>query len=170
MPRLIHFSSHSLPGHRPRSTRPSGSTALWWSGGHHLAIDRRDGRFAIGTEADNPAVVVNLLMVLLADGQQIREISTAVVSPPDHVMQLGTGVAHAAARDRTGRVQSAQRTPLIAVRQACGATQIHDARGFDHEAVSDFDRVHAGDRSQRFQELVREVDVDSPVEARPAVG
>jgi hypothetical protein len=60
-----------------------------WSGGHDLSVRELDGQHPIGGEGEGPAVVVDVVMVPFAQGQQIVEVGESVVAPPDDVMQLG---------------------------------------------------------------------------------
>ena len=72
------------------------------------AVGECDRQFAVGAERNEPAVVVDLLMMDLTDRQEVVRCLSATVSPPDDVVQFRPAVAHPASGDRTRRVQPAQ--------------------------------------------------------------
>ena len=81
--------------------------SVGWSGVVDGAVGESQGEFAVGSEFDGPAVVVDLGVVSGADGDQIVEIGAAAVSPPDDVMQFAVVVADGAAGDRAATVETA---------------------------------------------------------------
>jgi hypothetical protein len=101
-----------------------------------------DGESAVGCEGEQPAVVVDVLMVLLAYGEQVVEVGATVVPPPDDVVQSGAAVAHVAAGDRTGRVDGAERSALSPVRQAGRASEVEFAGSVDDHRVAHGHGVH----------------------------
>src|SRR3954452_6856872 len=113
-------------GERPWNRHPKACASWYWSplqlrsanpvrsrrlpfgrpGGHDLSVGQGDGQCAIRCECEEPAVVVDGLVVQLAQRQQVVEVCQPAVSPPDDVMELGLGEADTTPRDRTRRVQA----------------------------------------------------------------
>ncbi len=97
-------SSARVPLSGPGDLRRLG----WWVvGALHGAVGESDGEFPVEAEFDDPALVMNLVVVSNAHGQEVVEVGSAPVTPPDDVMQLAPVVVDAAAGDRTRRVPAA---------------------------------------------------------------
>ena len=75
------------------------SGAPGWSGGMDRAVGQTQSELSSWSEFDDPAVVVDLVVVPAAHGQQIVEVGSPAVAPPHDVMQLASVVVHVAARD-----------------------------------------------------------------------
>ena len=71
------------------------------------SVGESQGEFSVGSEFDDPAVVVDLGVMPGADRYQVGHIGAAPETPPDDVVQLAAVVADTATRDRTAAIQPA---------------------------------------------------------------
>ena len=60
-----------------------------------------------GSEFDDPAVVVDVGVMVAADGDEVVEVGVSAVAPPDGVVEFAAVVADGAARDRAAPVERA---------------------------------------------------------------
>ncbi len=109
-----------------------------------VAVGEVQGEFAVGSEFDGPAVVVDLGVVDAADGQQVVEVGAALVAPPDDVVQFAAVVGDGAAGDGAAAVEAAKCASLGSVGESCGAAQVQLAGGVQDDAVADHDGVDVG--------------------------
>ena len=56
------------------------------------AVGEGEGELSVGSEFDDPAVVVDLGVMHRAHRQEIVEIGAALVAPPDDVVEFATVV------------------------------------------------------------------------------
>ena len=71
------------------------------------SVGESEGEFAVGSECDGPAVVVDPAVMCAAQRQQIVELGCPALTPPDDVVKVAAVVGDAAAGDRTATVQAA---------------------------------------------------------------
>ena len=70
------------------------------------SVGQPQGEFSVGSEFDDPVVVVDLGVMEAADGQKIVEIGGAAVAPPDDVVEFAAVVGDGAARDTAALVEA----------------------------------------------------------------
>ena len=88
-PRSFATASSNLCTDPSVFTRPwSGGADGGWSGGHDLSVGQGEGEFTVGSEADGPAVVVHVGVMLRAQRDQVDQIGSAAVAPPDDVVDV----------------------------------------------------------------------------------
>ncbi len=75
-----------------------------------------------------------------AERQQVVEVGTAAVAPPDDVVEFAAVVVHRAAGDRAARVEPAKGPALGTLARRSRAAEIERARGVDHDPVAYDDR------------------------------
>ena len=101
-------ASHDRRAHPPLASRPAARRA----GCHGLAVGKGDLERAVGQELELPAVVVHEVLVMaVADRQQVVEVGGAAVLPPPDVMHLAAsrtarsqpGIAHVGYSARSTR-------------------------------------------------------------------
>ena len=70
-------------------------------------VGESQGEFSVGSEFDDPAVVVDSGVMVAADGDEVVEVVVSAVVPPDDVVECAAVVADGAARDRAAPVERA---------------------------------------------------------------
>ena len=70
-------------------------------------VGESQGEFSVGSELDDPAVVVDSGVMQAADGDEVVEVGVSAVVPPDDVVEFAAVVADDAARDRAAPIQRA---------------------------------------------------------------
>jgi hypothetical protein len=83
------------------------SGARWWSGGHDLAVRGLDAELPVRAEREDPALVMDAVVMPFAGGEEILEVGGAAALPRLDVMQPAVVVLHGAARDGAGGVERA---------------------------------------------------------------
>ncbi|TPW07529.1 MAG: hypothetical protein FD127_4473, partial [Acidimicrobiaceae bacterium] len=113
----------------------------WWSGGHGGVVGVGDGEGAVVVEVEGPVVVVDLVVVFGAEGEEVVEVGVASVAPPGDVVDGAVVVVGGAVGDGAGGVEGLQGAALGAVGEAGGALQVEFAGGVEDGSVADDDWV-----------------------------
>ena len=81
--------------------------SVGWCGGVGGGVGESQGEFAVVSELDDPAVVVDVGVTQAAGGDEVVEVGVSAVVSPDDVVEFAAVVADGAARDRTAPVARA---------------------------------------------------------------
>jgi len=76
------------------------------------SIGEAEGEFAVGSEFDDPSVVVDFGVVHVADGEEVVQVGVAAVGPSDYVVEFAAVVANGASGDGAVPVEVAECSAL----------------------------------------------------------
>ena len=88
------------------------------------AVGSAQGDGAVGFEGEGPAAFVDVVVVPLAQGQEIVEVGGAEVFPPGDVMDPAVLETDLAAGEPTGPVHRPQRAALLGGGEPPGPAQV----------------------------------------------
>ena len=95
--------------------------------------------------------MVDLVVMPLAQRQQIVDVSQSAGFPEDDVMQFGTRLAHTTPRDRARGIHGAEGAALRPISQPGGAAEVQFAGGVDDHPVAHGDGLVNGRLVERLQ-------------------